>query len=62
METIIVAQVHVSMVEKTRPRKSFDTWRRSCDVLRTELTATAARESAMKISAPANVGAWLNRT
>ena len=62
MDTIIVAQVQVSMVEKTRPRKSFETCRRSCDVFSTELMATAARESAIKTSAPTNVGAWLNKT
>ena len=50
------------MVEKTRPRNSFGTWRRSCEVFSTELTATAPRERPMKNSAHAERGAWLNRT
>ena len=48
IETIMVIQVQVSMVEKTRPRNSCETWRRSCEEFSTELTATAPRESADK--------------
>ena len=44
MESIIVDHCIVSMVAKTRPRNSSETCRSSCDMLSTELTATAARE------------------
>ena len=41
----------VSMVANTRPRNSFGTCRSSCHMFSTELTATAARDSAMNTSA-----------
>ncbi len=62
MEIIIVSHVHVSTVAKTRPRYSSETCRRSCDMFRTLLTATEARERAMNSKAHPNVGAWLNST
>src|ERR1700722_8291400 len=46
IESIMVDHCIVSMVAKTRPRNSFDTCRSSCDILSTELTAMADRESA----------------
>ena len=49
------------MVAKTRPRYPSATWRKSCIMFNTELTATAARESAMKTSAHAKFRIWLNR-
>ena len=51
IEIIIVAQTIDSMVENTRPRNSSATCRSSCETFSTELTATAARDSAMKNSA-----------
>ena len=62
IETIIVIQVHVSIVEKTRPRYSFEMCRRSCEKFKTELTPTAAREMLMNSKAQPNVGARLNNT
>ena len=62
IETIIVIQVHVSIVENTRPRYSFEMCRRSCEKFRTELTPTAAREMPINNNAQPNVGARLNNT
>src|SRR5579859_4081041 len=61
IETIIVIQVQVSMVEKTRPRNSCPTWRRSCDELDTELTPTAARDKPIQMMPAANEGERLKR-
>src|ERR1051326_5237652 len=61
IETIITDHWHDSIVENTRPRNSLGTIRSSCDMFRTELTPTPARESAMNSSASGKVGAWLNR-
>ena len=62
MESIMVDQFMVSMVEKTRPRKRSSTCFRSFDQLSTELTATLARESPMKKRASGQLGIWLNTT
>src|SRR5690348_3692493 len=59
MESIIVDQFMVSMVEKTRPRKRSSTCFSRLDQLRTELTATLARETPMKKSAQRQFVIWL---
>jgi hypothetical protein len=51
IDSIIVDQTSDSLVADTRPRKSEATSRRRSDQFRTELTATAARESAIHNSA-----------
>ncbi len=62
IDIIIVSHVHVSIVANTRPRNSSETWRRSWEKFSTELTATAARETAIQTSAIPNVGARLKST
>src|SRR5207237_4944566 len=59
IEIIITDQTMDSMVAKTRPRYSSETWRSNCDMFKTELTATAARESAIKNSATKKFSIWL---
>ena len=62
IDSSMVDHVNDSSVANTRPRNRSSTWRRSCEKFNTELTATAARERAMKTQASARVGIWLNRT
>ncbi len=62
IESIITDHCIVSMVANTRPRNSLETCRSSCDMLSTELTATAARESARKSSASRKSRIWLKIT
>ena len=62
IESIIVDHCIVSMVANTRPRNSFDTCRRSCDMFSTELTAMAEREIARNSSAIWKLRIWLNIT
>src|ERR1019366_9546841 len=61
IDTIMTLHCTLSMVEKTRPRYSSATWRRSCPILSTLETPTAAREIAMENSAHPEVLIWLNR-
>ena len=51
IESIMTDHCIVSMVANTRPRNSLETCRSSCDILSTQLTATAAREIARNSSA-----------
>ena len=62
MESIIVVQFIVSIVEKTRPRKRSSTCFRSFDQFSTELIATLPREIAMKRSAMGQLRIWLKTT
>ena len=62
IDSIIIAQVMVSMVANTRPRNSSGTCRSNWEVLRTELMAMAARDNARNIIAQAKDGIWLNAT
>jgi hypothetical protein len=48
IETIITAHTSDSIVANTRPRYSSETFLSSCYIFSTELTPTAARESAIK--------------
>ena len=51
IESIMVIHVQVSIVEKTRPRNSCDTWLSSCEEFDTALMPTATRERPMQKSA-----------
>src|SRR5258708_17468171 len=60
IETIIMDHVMVSIVAKTRPRNSSETWRNNCNVLSTELTAIAARDKPRNKMASPKLAIWLN--
>jgi hypothetical protein len=62
IESIIVDQFMVSMVENTRPRKRLSTCFKSFDQFKTELTATLARDNPIKNRAHPHEGIWLKRT
>ncbi len=62
MDSIIVDHTSESNLENTRPQYSSETWRSSCGHVQTELTATAARDSAIRTSGSQDCCAWLNRT
>ncbi len=62
IESIIIDHDNVSMVAKTRPRNSSETWRNNCEVFSTELTAMAARDIAINTIASVKLGIWLNTT
>ena len=62
METIMVDHVSDSAVENTLPRNSSGTRRSNCETFSTELTATPARERAMKNRAAAKLRIWLKST